>query len=534
MEIHHNDDMAISLDKILLQEQNIYLVVPCPDSVSPHWNIDIANEYLAALYVGESLAQYCPNLNVHLELSRDVLFNFKSSDIIDKDMFTQKLIELSKGFRSDEYQRENEYNEDNNDYDDFLENLADFLDHINEMVLKFPELADKYMANYIVGIEQLSINEDEMEQIYFLYPERRYQFWRSFTSKHLGYDLYVSSRAWIIPHDLNKTAIHRAIAEPLMKFGGFTTGLPTLYDAQWVSMRNMPPIVFNEFTMACFPKQGIREAQECAASIWQGIMQYNNQEFQNKDASRIVYNLSKNGLELTQNDLSVKLSEDGYIMVVSDLLAQYIFFKETYYKYSGEQNEIRTSFLEQVTRESYTLWDIPIKEQKPFWDTLDQFSETLGKLEGNPTNISLDWKKLTDETFELLCYDIISQLEKFDPETIRKLGKSHSRDGGRDLEVFTRPRLNNPSTKWFVQSKLLGPGKSLPASKLLFAEMLMQYGGKGICIMTNALIDSTLHDRLEGSARTMGIEFDEWDGLRIERILAKPRFRNIRVRYFSE
>lgn len=532
-DIYQQYDVQKLKEMLIAQAGFVCLLVPCPSFDFPRWNIDIADDYLAALYVGETLAQFCPSLSVQSENRRGLLFVFRVVEVIDIDNFTSAVISLSKGFQPDEVEELNDYGE-NAEYEEFRRELMDFTETLDERHLALPELGDKYMANYVVGINQVSDGE-EMERMYFRYPERRYEFWRSFASTHLSYNLYVSEWAWIILHDLDKVEICRSVTEPLMKFGGFATGLPTLYEAQWISIGNIPPIVINNHTMASFPVKGIKEAQECAAQIWQTILQ-TKRDFQNKEAASTIHQLTQSGYLSPKNNISVKLSEDGYIMIATDLMAHYIFFQEVRqeYEYPGGTLGNRNSFLENISEDGRTLWKIPDKEQTPFWTALDAFSEALGKLEGNPAQVSLDWKKLDDEAFEQLCYDIISQIEQFDPSTIRKMGKSRSRDGGRDIEVFTRARLNKPAQKWIIQCKLLVPEKSLPASKLVFAEMLVQHGAKGYCVMTNAVIDSTLHDRLEGTARNLDIEIDEWDGLRIERILAKPRLRNIRVRHFGK
>lgn len=53
------------------------------------------------------------------------------------------------------------------------------------------------------------------------------------------------------------------------------------------------------------------------------------------------------------------------------------------------------------------------------------------------SDISCPWHQLDDEQFEQLCYDIITK--KHHPIEIHKIGKSRSRDGGRDI-VFYKPK----------------------------------------------------------------------------------------------
>ena len=110
---------------------------------------------------------------------------------------------------------------------------------------------------------------------------------------------------------------------------------------------------------------------------------------------------------------------------------------------------------------------------------------------------------------------------------------SRSRDGGRDIEVYTRSRFNQPKSKWIVQCKLLQRSATLAGSKVQVSDVIDQYGAEGFWIMTNGVIDATLHDKLDGIARNRKIGIEKWDYLKIERILAKPKYQNIRKRYFG-
>jgi hypothetical protein len=80
---------------------------------------------------------------------------------------------------------------------------------------------------------------------------------------------------------------------------------------------------------------------------------------------------------------------------------------------------------------------------------------------------------------------------------------------------------------------LLSDGKSLGASRVQISDVIDQYEADGYCIMTNGLIDATLHDKLESITKKRRIEKDEWDKLKFERTLAMPRNKNIRQRYFG-
>jgi hypothetical protein len=125
--------------------------------------------------------------------------------------------------------------------------------------------------------------------------------------------------------------------------------------------------------------------------------------------------------------------------------------------------------------------------------------EKLSKLLGISRNISCDWNLLTDDSFEELCYDIIYNDIKFDNLTIRKMGKSKSRDGGRDIVVYTNPKSGEIAKKYIVQCKLLQKSASLTKSKMNdAANVILEHSADGYVVMTNAIIDSELYDMLDG------------------------------------
>lgn len=236
--------------ELSMPNTSLAIHIPCPNLDFPRWNFDIAYDYLTALFVGETLAQNCNDIEAHFEGLNTVFFVFNTKNILDIEKFIENLIWLGKGFNDESREindgLEDEYDDsDDSDYTEFYEEMVDFEAKIESHHLHFPELGDKYMANFIPGMEQVSGDVD-LEAIYLNHPERRYGFWKSCASGYLGYDFYVSSWAWIIPHDLNNENIYRNLSIPIKKFGGFLDGIPNLQDAQRITINNLPPIIFNE------------------------------------------------------------------------------------------------------------------------------------------------------------------------------------------------------------------------------------------------------------------------------------------------
>ncbi len=145
-------------------------------------------------------------------------------------------------------------------------------------------------------------------------------------------------------------------------------------------------------------------------------------------------------------------------------------------------------------------------------------------------DISCSWNQLDDEQFELLCYDIIK--EKHHPSEIHKMGKSRSRDGGRDIEFYKSTSINN-QVKWIVQCKLIKNEKSLSGKSISdIPYMLGRYNARGFCVMTSGVIDSTLHEKLEYEKNRNGFDIEKWSYLEIERFLAEHP--EIKARYFKD
>lgn len=159
--------------------------------------------------------------------------------------------------------------------------------------------------------------------------------------------------------------------------------------------------------------------------------------------------------------------------------------------------------------------------------------ENLSLAAGVPDKLSFEWASLSDEQFEQLCYDIIYANPKFDSDTIRKLGKSRSRDGGRDIEVReVRGWQRGNPRKWIFQCKLITNGTSLGATKLVdVGDMLDHTKAQGFGVMTSVLIDATLYDKLDSVCGKRDVEQYHFSVLELERAVARNPA--IRKRYFS-
>lgn len=158
------------------------------------------------------------------------------------------------------------------------------------------------------------------------------------------------------------------------------------------------------------------------------------------------------------------------------------------------------------------------------YSNLAKQSYYLSCLLGHSQATKVDWTTWTPEQFEDLCYDIIlSQFAHKDVE-IYRMGKTRSRDGGRDIVVREWLPFDSTPKKYIVQCKLITNGNSLSLGRMRssITDVVIKSNANAYVIMTNELIDSTLHDLLDDLEKSK-LEVDtslRYDRNRIEHFLA--------------
>lgn len=177
---------------------------------------------------------------------------------------------------------------------------------------------------------------------------------------------------------------------------------------------------------------------------------------------------------------------------------------------------------------------VPAKEQQILkcYSELSEQSHYLSRLLGINDETNIDWSKWSPELFEDLCYDIIRVRFAHKDVHIERMGNTRSRDGGRDIMIIERMPFNPKETKYIVQCKLRTDGKSLSANRITnVTDVVMKFNADAYIIMTNELIDSTLHDLLDGLSESK-LQVDtsiRYDGKKISHFLSLHR--NIRDKY---
>lgn len=432
---------------------------------------DIADDYMDASYFGEKLARHCSSIaatTVHGKIESAVRFAMVP---LDAAQLVAELRRIAPGFAYDEPDI------------DIREEMAEFEDNIFEADLKLTQLADSYMANFLAGDRY----DENTEYWHARIPSLRSGFWPSFASRSEGTQFYVSQRwngFWIVLGD--RAATERLLAH----HGGFGGTASRLFDSASLRLGNHPHVVM---TPGAFIEVTSRDFERALLCLRRYI------------APKLP--AEKNGVKPWARfgrrpeiewdrwyGFSWAMTEDGDVVVCGDDQVHFVAFYQT-------DHRLRPESVQKLLADADHV--IGVSRRHLGLDVVPQ-----------------DWRRLTPERFEELCYEVLLRTGKFDERSFRKHGRTKSRDGGRDIEAWTLPRVNEPSEKWIFQCKFIASGSALSGTKLVISDVIEQYDAKGFGIMTNEVIDSTLYDKLDKITGTRRVGRDTWDGARLQRFLA--------------
>jgi hypothetical protein len=382
--------------------------------------------------------------------------------------------------------------------------VADLEDSIDEHQTMFPELIDTYYANLINGAyHQYKYDAPEfyLEQV-GRYPERQLGFHRTALSWSLGHNCYTSPDSWLLPSEV---ALDDFFAASKQRFR-----LSEFIMGEIFSVGGQSFVQANGLT-AYFPMNQYFKSRVCAsfdAAKKEDEWPPDHFDWLNATFTHSPYltdTMAYRAVAPTREQCLIHQS--GSLIIVDDGAYRHVL---------------------------YDTKPLNVIQVKKVHNDIAELSLRLmaGIGLGNPSE--LPWQTLSDEQFERLCYDIIVAHPKFDADTVRKLGKSRSRDGGRDIEAkeVTRSTMQRPR-KWIFQCKLITDGSSLSGRKVTdIGDMLEVHGADGFGVMTNAPIDATLYDKCGVICQKRGIEELHFSVLEVERVLASNKA--IRDRYFPE
>ena len=292
----------------------IALHVPCPSVDNLRLLVEGMEEYLRALFIGETIAEFCETIAAY-QANVHIYFVFRPRDI---DGLASKLLWLGDGLHEDPGNEDIE-DEDLDDEDTenavseareaFESEVDELAETMTRRVLRFPHLGDNYLELSVLN-EGDSWDEEAEEGEAKEYPGRKFGFWRSCASNNVGFDVYMSSSTWILPLDADIELLFAT-------YRIFEDGIPDLYEAIPVTIGGFLPLVFNQTLVVHYPLDEITKAQQCAEAIL--LANSNIHE-------RIPANTS-----ITK----VLLSEDGLLLIASDAIAQYVLFADSLSKVSS-------------------------------------------------------------------------------------------------------------------------------------------------------------------------------------------------------
>lgn len=361
-----------------------------------------------------------------------------------------------------------------------LGELEDFRDVLGKQPVAFPDLIDFYYAN-MVG-SNYDWLDDYRDEAYLQHPEWAYHCWLSAKSPECGYPLYVSPKFWLMPSGIDFRTALRSVSdidtndicmESVQNRFAFEENICLLGKYKTAVISEFLHLQILEIASIVFPVE-----YDPGSSYW----------------SRIP----------AMQSFSISCNMD-FLICEGDTFT-YILFRE--------------DFLFATTKQ---LRDIR-KHIEKWFKGLSSQAELL-------LEYRCDWAILTDDSFELVCYDLARRDGRFVPSKVKKMGLAKSRDGGRDILAYTPARPGATPQKWLIQCKHSLTKKTLGRNSIQLAELIDEYLPAGVIIATNLIGDAGLHDKAESIAQNRGVEIEVWDALELERQL--NRNPDLYKRYFE-
>lgn len=363
------------------------------------------------------------------------------------------------------------------EYEQVREACADHEDNIHRAPLLFPEIADHYLGNLVLGAYYEWEDTDTLRAALQLHPERRYGFFISRSVNPGGPHVLSSDGQLIVPSDVPLETV--------------------LKDVGYESERLIPAAMVMTEHEACFVAGhvvvGVRAA-DLLRSVACG-----------DDFSWRVQG---------DSDSHELLSFRGRPSRVGDEPVAHL----------GELSGCAALSCSGFTVLFLDVEPIDGSHRAACADRLRSLE--VGLRDGGSTApaVDLEWAALDDELFEQLCYDYLYAQPFLDRSRLEKIGKSRSRDGGRDIVAWTNPAppMFRAPVKYIFQCKHIGAGASLtPKHFRSVSDVIEQYGAGGYGVMCSGYIDATLHDRVDAIAARRGIDVRKVDRLQLERFLTR-------------
>jgi len=363
------------------------------------------------------------------------------------------------------------------EYEQAMNDRYEFSDSLSEAQLFFPEIADHYLGNLVMGAYHEWDEPEVLKEELRLHPERRFGFFISRSIQPDGKAVLSSDGELIVPSGASLDKVLESAGygdEELLPAKLVMTELEASFvgDHDVVGVR--ADIVVN--AIACgddFVRRTMHEPDSHDLLTFQGRM---------------------STLEGGPSAFIGELSGCASLRCVGFTL---LFF------------------------DSKPVIEVSRAEQADRVRALE-----VGLRDGGDSTavVNLAWDKLDDELFEQLCWDYLYASPLFDRERIEKIGKSRSRDGGRDIVAWTKraPPMYSPPVKYIFQCKHIDSSASLtPKHIRSIGDIIEQHDAGGYGVMCCGYIDATLHDRIDKIGAGRGTDIRKIDRFQLERFLSR-------------
>lgn len=483
------DDLVAVFLAAIGDHQQLVVIIPLPSIGHSNSYLDIAWDFAEASFVAECLGRHCQERRIDL-VNRDH-FEFLHLTLGEyiKETLAHEFARMASALNSAGDDGVAEWKE----HQIAREQILDHEVQLASMDLLFPELADSYLVNMIHG-GYYEWEEEVVEAELKVHPERRYGFFVSRAVSVEDSAVLCSTDDWIVPSRISPEDMAAQLdfpPEELLPGEVLTTVNTTIFLANHAALH--------------MPASRLLNALACGDDY----MRRHHRRDDVHDLLKFCGVPARTGSDSEGSSPVVLVGEFGTRALLRCEGFSVLFMN---------------------------LRPMDPKERLPYAEHLLGLEVSIRDGEPPTSLISIPWSRIDDEGFEQLCFDYLFAHPEFDKDRTEKIGKSRSRDGGRDIVAWTIPRWHphRPAEKFIFQCKHIGAEASLtPRHLQAIGDTVEQYGAQGYGIMCSGYIDATLHDRVDAIANQRQLApTRKLDRFHLERFLAR-RPHLIR-RYFGD
>lgn len=448
--------------------------VPLPSVGSSNSHLDLADDFLDASLIAERLGAYATRRSMswmkveHLNVIRLEL------DSYDLHAMALELARMAIFIDYPDHETDGLRGE----FEQIREARYDHEESLEQSELLFPDIADHYVGNLIMSYGEWEDPEALKEHLQ-RHPERQYGFFVSRSIRAGGRAVLLSDGELILPAD--------ALLAEVLESVGYSG--EALLPARMVMTEQVASFIGGHVVIDV-PSELVTQAIACG------------DEFVRRTQS-----------EPDSYDL---VAFKGRVAGSNDQPSAWV----------GDFSGFAALRCSGFTIVFFSEHQRPTPGRAVQAEVLQSLATSLHDGGSAKTAPDLPWEILDDELFEQLCWDYLYASPQFDRNRLEKIGKSRSRDGGRDIVAWTNraPPFYRPPVKWVFQCKHIRADESLtPKHIKSIRDVIEQYDAGGYGVMTCGYIDATLHDRVDSICGKRGVEVRKVDRFQLQAFVsARP------------